>query len=167
MSEAKYGEGFIKHEFDEAIAIQEAIVEGERELATRHPVADVKRTLKGLLKEDDRFLKDLRRLGQEHDASGVAEEVAEPLVTLMRETASSAGEAESEAYEAHAVLLALKRKQQDSAAAMLMIAREQGDADLRDLARAFERGQKASADTLSESLGTLAVHIALADSAAA
>lgn len=48
-----------------------------------------------------------------------------------------------------------------------MIAREQGDADLRDLARAFERGQKASADTLSKSLGTLAVHIAQADSAAA
>jgi hypothetical protein len=65
------------------------------------------------------------------------------------------------------VLLALKRKQQDSAAAMAMIAREQGDADLRDVARAFERGQKASADALSDSLGTLAVRIALADSAAA
>lgn len=167
MSEAKHGEAFIKHEFDEAIAIQEAIVEGERELATRHPVADVKRTLKGLLKEDERFLKDLKRLGQKHDATGMAEEVAGPLVKLMQEAASSAGEAESEAYEAHAVLLTLKRKQQDSAAAMLMIAREQGDAGLRDAARAFERGQKTGADALSDSLGTLAVRIALADRAAA
>ena len=167
MSEAKYGEEFIKHEFDEAIAIQEAIVEGERDLATSHPVAAVKRTLKGMMKADERYLKALKRLGQRHDATGMAEEVAEPLVNLMQATASSAGEAESEAYEAHAVLLALKRKQQDSAAAMLMIAREQGDTDLRDAARDFERGQKLSADTLSDSLGALAVRIALADSAAA
>jgi Skp family chaperone for outer membrane proteins len=126
MSEAKAGEEFVKHEFDEAIAIQEAIVEGERALATSHPAAEVKRTLKSMLKDDQSFLKDLRRLGRQHDATGVAEEVAEPLVELMEMTASSAGEAESEAYEAHAVLITLKRKQQDSAAAILMIAREPG-----------------------------------------
>lgn len=46
------GEAFIKHEFDEAIAIEEAIVEGERQLATSHPVPEVKCTLKGMLKDD-------------------------------------------------------------------------------------------------------------------
>ena len=44
----------------------------------------------------------------------------------MDETAQSAAEAPSESYEAHAVLINLKRKQQDSAAAMLKIARERG-----------------------------------------
>lgn len=161
--------------------MQEAIVEGERGLATSHPAVDVKRTLKGMLKDDERFLKDLRRLGRQHDATGVAEDVtgvaedvtgvaevvAEALVELMETTASSAGEAESEAYEAHAVPLALKRKQQGSASAMVMIAREQGDTGLRDVAHALERGQKTNADILSESLGALAVRIAQQERATA
>ena len=37
MGEAKVGEEFIKHEFDEAIAIQRAIVEAEKTLSTAHP----------------------------------------------------------------------------------------------------------------------------------
>ena len=52
------------------------------------------------------------------------EEVAEALGSLADETAQKAGCEESEAYEAHAVLLNLKRKQQDSA-----------DADDQDRAR--------------------------------
>jgi hypothetical protein len=46
------------------------------------------------------------------------------MAELMKTTLESAPEAESEAYEAHAVLLSLKRKQQDSALAMVRIARD-------------------------------------------
>ena len=37
------GTEFIKHEFDEAIAIQQSIVESGSALSTSHPVAAVKR----------------------------------------------------------------------------------------------------------------------------
>ena len=37
MGEAKVGEAFIKHEFDEAIAIQQCIVDAETTLATSPP----------------------------------------------------------------------------------------------------------------------------------
>ena len=40
MSEAIYGEAFITHEFDEAIAIQQAIVDGAETLTTAHSRAE-------------------------------------------------------------------------------------------------------------------------------
>jgi hypothetical protein len=54
-------------------------------------------------------------------------------------------------YEAHAVLLNLKRKQMDSAGGMLAIARETNDAELRKAATAFQKAQKSSAETLTTS----------------
>jgi hypothetical protein len=79
---------------------------------------------------------------------------------LMDETLASAGEAESEAYEAHAVLLSLKRKQQDSGAAMIRIARDRKDAELRDAATEFERAQREGAKALADALAAFAVRIA-------
>ena len=78
----------------------------------------------------------------------------------MDETAQSAAEAPSESYEAHAVLINLKRKQQDSAAAMIKIAREQKDTDLRDAATEFGKATKASAQELADDLALFAVEIA-------
>jgi hypothetical protein len=88
--------------------------------------------------------------------------VAEALGSLADETAAKAGSEESEAYEAHAVLLNLKRKQQDSADAMIKIARDRKDADLRDAATKMKREIKASADGLAKSLADFAARIASA-----
>ncbi len=160
MGEAKVGEEFIKHELDEAIAIQRAIVDAAQQLSESHPFDEAKRVIKSGLKEDRRYLTELEKLGREHGATGEVEEVAGGLQQLMQETAQKASEAESEAYEAHAVLLNLKRKQQDSAAAMLKIARSQKDTKMRDAAREFERGTKEAAKQLSTSLAAFAVQIA-------
>ena len=160
MGEAKYGDEFIKHEFDEAIAVQRAIVEAERQLARSHPYADAKQLIAGTMREDERGLRDLERLGKPYGATGEVEEVAAGLQALMRETAQHAHEAESEAYEAHAVLLNLKRKQQDSASAMLKIARSQRNTEVRDAAKEFLRVQKTSAQALADSLAEFAVVIA-------
>ncbi|HEX5939909.1 MAG TPA: hypothetical protein VFZ12_06080, partial [Dehalococcoidia bacterium] len=62
-----------------------------------------------------RHLQELQKFGKPFGASGKREEVADALGSLADETSAKAGEEESEAYEAHAVLLNLKRKQQDSA----------------------------------------------------
>ena len=78
----------------------------------------------------------------------------------MSETLGSADEAESEAYEAHAVLLTLKRKQQDSASAMLKIARAMKETEMRDAAKEFERAQRESSRALAKSLADFAVKIA-------
>jgi hypothetical protein len=160
MSGAKYGDEFITHEFDEAIAIQQAIVDGAEKLATAHSRAQSKKLIKTTLREDEKFLGELRRLGKKHDATGKLEGVALSLKDLMDETAQSAAEAPSESYEAHAVLINLKRKQQDSAAAMVKIAREQKDTDLRDSALAFGKATKASAQELADDLALFAVEIA-------
>ena len=56
--------------------------------------------------------------------------------------------------------LNLKRKQQDSAAAMLKIAREMDDTELRDAAAEFGKVTKASAQALADELATFAVQIA-------
>jgi len=160
MSEAKYGEDFITHEFDESIAIQQAIVDGATSLAKSHPRAAAKQAITTVLKEDRVFLKTLKQLGKKHAATGKAEGVALALKNLMEETAESAGEAPSEAYEAHAVLINLKRKQQDSASAMLKIARELGDDELRDAAIEFGKATKASAQLLADDLAVFAVEIA-------
>lgn len=163
MSEAKTGEAFITHEFDEAIAIQQAIVTAETSLSEDHPRASTKRIISAALKDDQRFLKELKRLGKQHDATGKVEGVAEALKSLMEETTESATEAESEAYEAHAVLVNLKRKQQDSGPAMVRIARETGDDELLKSATEFTNATKVSADELAGELAAFAVEIATAE----
>jgi hypothetical protein len=65
------------------------------------------------------------------------------------------------------VLLSLKRKQQDSGAAMIKIARELGDAELRDAATVFERGQREGAKAIADSLAAFAVQIATTEAPAA
>jgi hypothetical protein len=162
MAEAKVGDEFITHEFDEAIAIHRGIIEAERSLAATHPLPEVKRALKGYLKEDERFLSELEALGADKGATGKVEEVAASMTELMETTLQSAPEAESEAYEAHAVLLSLKRKQQDSGLAMMRIARQLKDTKLRDAATRFERGQRQAAKELGRSLAEFARRIAAA-----
>ena len=159
---AKTGEEFIKHEFDEAIAVQQSIVEAETTLAESHPVGSAKTAIKQSMKLDQRYLKDLQTLGRQHGATGEVEDVAGGLKELMEqtlETAQTEG-ADSDYYEAHAVLLNLKRKQMDSAGGMLKIARDQKDTKLRDAALAFERDQKATSKDLAAELATYAVQIA-------
>ena len=58
------------------------------------------------------------------------------------------------------MLLSLKRKQQDAGAAMLRIARARKDAELRDAATGFERGQREGAKILADSLAAFAAEIA-------
>jgi hypothetical protein len=162
MGEAKSGDEFIKHEFDEAIAIQQAIVTAEQRLAKIHPLPDAKTALADAAKEDAEFLRKLKALGKPWGATGVAEEVAEALQELAEETGESAAEAPSEAYEAQAVVVNMKRKQQDSAAGMLEIARSRGDEELMAAASEFGEIQKAGAQTLADSLAAFAVVIASA-----
>jgi len=156
------GTEFIKHEFDEAIAIQQSIVNAATKLSTSHPVSEVKRQVKADLRVDQRHLEELQKFGKPFGARGKREEVAEALGSLADETSAKAGEEESEAYEAHAVLLNLKRKQQDSADAMVKIARDRKDTELRDAATKMKREIKASADGLGKSLADFAVRIATA-----
>jgi len=156
------GTDFIKHEFDEAIAIQQSIIASGKALSTSHPVAAVKRQLTADLKVDQRHLEQLQKFGKPYGATGKREEVAEALGSLADETSQKAGEEESEAYEAHAVLLNLKRKQQDSADAVIKIARDRKESDLRDAAMTMKKEIKASADALGTSLADFAVRIASA-----
>ena len=156
------GTEFIKHEFDEAIAIQQSIVAAGRKLSTSHPVAATKRQIKTAVTVDERHLTQLQKFGKPFGASGKREEVAEALGTLADETSAKAASEESEAYEAHAVLLNLKRKQQDSADAMIKIARDRKETDLRDAATKMKKEIKASADDLGKSLAEFAVRIASA-----
>lgn len=160
MSEAKTGEAFITHELDEAIAIQRSIVKAEKSLGRDHPSESAKELILETLKADEQFLKQLEMLGKPKGATGKSEEVATALGELATETTEKAGEAKSEAYEAHAVLLNLKRKQQDSASAMIKIASAVQDTEMRDAATKFERDTKASAQALSMELAALAVEIA-------
>ena len=146
MGEAKVGDEFIKHEFDEAIAIHGGIVEAETQLAKSHPVPGGARQHQGAAQGGPGASSSSSgSLGEPYGATGEVEEVAGSMLELMTATLESAGEAESEAYEAHAVLLSLKRKQQDSGAAMLRIARARKDTELRDAATEFERGQREGA----------------------
>ena len=160
MGEAKVGEAFVTHEFDEAIAIHRAIVEAEEQLSKSHPAADAKRAIKAELTKDQRFLRQLEKLGAQHGASGKVEEVAGSMKQLMEETTEHATEAASEAYEAHAVLVSLKRKQQDSSAAMLKIARALKDTEMRDAAIDLAKATKAGAQELADQLAEFAVTIA-------
>jgi hypothetical protein len=164
MGEAKVGDEFITHEFDEAIAIQQCIVDAETKLSTKHPVASAKKAIKASLADDRAFLSQLEALGKQHDATGKVEDVASGLKDLMEETLETATTegADSDFYEAHAVLLNLKRKQMDSAGGMLAIARETKDAELRTAATEFQRAQKASSESLADELADYAVRIATA-----
>jgi hypothetical protein len=156
------GTELIKHEFDEAIAIQQTIVESGSLLAEKHPIAAVKRQLSAAGKVDRRHLEQLTKFGAPYGAAGKREEVAGALSTLAEETAAKADSEESEAYEAHAVLLNLKRKQQDSADAIIKIARDRKETELRDAATKMKREIKAGADDLAKSLADFAVQIAAA-----
>jgi hypothetical protein len=156
------GTEFITHEFDEAIAIQQSIVAAGKALSTSHPVAAVKRQLSSDLKVDQRHLSELQKFGKPYGAKGKREEVAEALGSLADETSRKAGSEESEAYEAHAVLLNLKRKQQDSADAVIKIALDRKETELRDAAMKMKKEIKASADALGKSLADFAVRIASA-----
>jgi len=156
------GTEFITHEFDEAIAIQQSIRDAGTKLSRSHPVPAVKRQLTADLKVDERHLAELQKFGKPFGAVGKREEVAEALGSLADESSRKADSEESEAYEAHAVLLNLKRKQQDSADAMIKIARDRKDTDLRDSAMKMKKEIKASADALGKSLADFAVQIASA-----
>jgi hypothetical protein len=167
MGEAKVGDEFITHEFDEAIAVQQSIVDAETTLSTKHPLGSAKTALKASLADDEAFLKQLRTLGKGHDATGKVEDVAGGLKKLMEETletATTEGE-DSDFYEAHAVLLNLKRKQMDSAGGMLEIARATKDDELQKAAREFQRAQKTTSESLADELATYAARIATAASA--
>jgi hypothetical protein len=164
MGEPKTGEEFITHEYDEAIAVQQSIVDAETTLSTKHPVTSAKAAIKAALSEDKEFLRQLKALGKPHGATGKIEDVAEGLTELMTETlgtATSAG-ADSDYYEAHAVLLNIKRKQMDSAGGMLEIARATGDTQLRTASTAFAKAQKASCQVLADELAGYAAKIATA-----
>jgi hypothetical protein len=167
MGEAKEGKAFIRHEFDEAISVHKAIVEAERILAEAHPMEEAKRAIGRMLADDEACLADLRKLGKRYGATGKAEEVAAAMVELSTSTNESAGEAPSEAYEAHAVLLAMLRKQQDSASAVARIASELDDRDTKIAATRMHKAVMVEADELAGLLGTLAVDIATKSGVAA
>jgi hypothetical protein len=162
MGEAKMGADFIRHEFDEAIAIQQCIVDAESALSTAHPVDSARRAIGSALAADERYLQQIKTLGSRFHATGQTEDVADGLKSLMEstlETATTDGN-DSDFYEAHAVLLNLKRKQCDSAGGILAIARDQKNAKLRDAARDFRAGQKLTSAALTKELAAYAVQIA-------
>lgn len=160
MGEAKQGQEFIQHEFDEAIAVHQAIVEAERILAEAHPLPEAKDAIGRMLKVDEKCLKQLQELGGRFGATGKAEEVAGAMQELSQTTTQSASEAPSEAYEAHAVLLTMLRKQQDSSASIMKVAQEMGEKDIKEAATEMQKATKAEADELAKLLATLAVQIA-------
>lgn len=82
----------------------------------------------------------------------------------MEEVLATATEdgADSDYYEAHAVLLNLKRKQMDSAGGMLEIARATKDAELHAAATAFKAAQTASCKALADELALYAAQISTA-----
>src|SRR5215203_271580 len=160
MAEAKQGQSFIQHEFDEAIVVQRCIVEAERVLAEAHPLPAAKTAIGKLMKNDEKALQQLTQLGERFGATGKAEEVAGSMQELSNTVNESAEEAPSEAYEAHAVLLNMLRKQQDSAGAMVKIAREMGDDEVKTAATEMQKASKAGAEELSTLLAQLAVQIA-------
>ena len=154
------GQGFIKHEFDEAIAIQQCVVAAGRQLGEAHPLPEAQQALKEQLKVDERHLQQLQQFGGEFGATGEVEDVAGGMIELMQQTLAKATEDESEAYEAHAVLLSLKRKQQDSSMSVMKIAKEIGNRELRDAAVEMNKEIKGGAEQMADLLATFAVRIA-------
>lgn len=156
------GQEFVTHEFDEAIAVQQAIVAAGEKLSREHPWADARRVIQSSLRQDRSQLAELQKYGKKFGAAGKREEVAGALAKLMEETAAKASSEDSEAYEAQAVLINLKRKQQDSADAVHKMARDLGEPALRDSALKMKRAIKRSADELAKNLSKFAVRIASA-----
>jgi hypothetical protein len=160
VAEPKTGEAFLRHEFDEAIAIQAALVEATGTLIACHPDELSRSVLQAAAPHDASVLATLQQLGEQHGATGIQEEVAGSIVELLAATSSSAASAPSEAYEAHAVILSAKRKQADAAGAMRRIARDQGDVALHGIALAMEQRQKVDAAQLADALAGFAVTLA-------
>ncbi len=162
MGEAKWGEEFITHEYDEAISIHQAIVDAEAKLAKSHPIASARDAIKTSLGDDRDWLAQLKRLGKPHGATGKREDVSKGLCELLEETVQHATEegTQSEFYEAHAVLLTLKRKQMDSATAMRRIATATKDEALKKAATEFGRGQRSASQDLCRELAKMARGIA-------
>jgi hypothetical protein len=155
------GQEFIRHEFDEAIAVQQSIVDGAGELAQVHPLPDGKKQLQAVARDAERWLKRLKKRGQQFGATGEKEDVAEAIDKLAKKTLKSArGGEPSEVYEAQAVILNALRKQQDSAGAVVKIARSLKDKQMADEASEMQKATKSSADDLSKDLAKLAVVIA-------
>ena len=71
------GQAFITHEFNEAIAVQEAIVESGRQLSESVTVLDAQKSLKQGLKEDERLLKELQKLGEKFGDTDVRDKAGE------------------------------------------------------------------------------------------
>jgi hypothetical protein len=83
--------------------------------------------------------------------------------SLMQKTLRKAQEPqadESEAYEAHAVLLTLARKQQDATVSLIKVAKEAGDQKLGRSARAMQHDLNSTTKQLADLLGAFAVRIA-------
>jgi len=157
------GAEFIKHEYDEGIAIQQTIVAAAEELGKTHPVASAKELIQAQLEVDRRHLTELETLGATHGAKGKKEDVARGMSTLMTKTlekATTKEREESDVYEAHAVLLSLKRKQLDSAGGMLKTSTERGDTTAAAAHGKHHRELKTATQALSESLASFAVRIA-------
>lgn len=157
------GREFIKHEFDEAIEMQKNIVSSAKELAGAHPLASSRAALKELQPTVEAQLETLESFGALFDAKGKKEDVVKGMETLMKKMLSKATEKDAEdsdVYEAHAVLLGLLRKQQDSAPAVYAIAQEREDRKLAAAARKMKRELDAGTKTLQEELAKFAVHIA-------
>lgn len=155
------GEEFIKHEFDEAIAVQQTIVRGAKELASVHPIGTTRTSLKTAGREAERWLDRLEKAGSKFGATGKREDVASGIDELAVTTLKSAkGGEPSEVYEAHAVVVNAMRKQQDSAGAVIKIATSLRDRELAAEAREMQRATRKAADGLARQLSELAVVIA-------
>jgi hypothetical protein len=155
------GQEFIRHEFDEAIAVQQSIVQGATQLSQVHPMAPVKRQLQTASRDSEKWLKRLQTAGSKFGATGAKEDVAQGIDALAQTTLRNAqGGEPSEVYEAHAVLINAVRKQQDSAGSIIKIARSLRDRELANEAREMQRASKQTADGLAKSLTELAVVIA-------
>jgi hypothetical protein len=160
MADGKQGDASFQHEFDEAIAVQQAIVDAGRVLAESHPLKEAQDAIGRMTKDDEKCLRQLQQLGKKFGATGKAEEVAGAMQELSQTTTKSAEEAPSEAYEAHAVLLTMLRKQQDSSSAMVKIAQEMDDRETKEAATEMQKQIKTEADELSKLLSQFAVQIA-------
>ena len=159
------GKEFVKHEFDEGISIQEVIVAAAEKLAPLHPLPEAQQLLARMSKADQQQLETLKALGEPYVAKGKLEDVSKGLADLMKDMTHKATLKKSEpsdAYEAHAVLLTLKRKQQDSAAAIQRIGAEIGERQLADAAGKMAQAAEQDSKALAASLATLAVQLATA-----
>lgn len=155
------GQDFIRHEFDEAIAVQQSIVRGAQGLAEVHPLPEAKRQLKTVARESEQWLKKLQKRGQKFGAHGEKEEVAGAIDELANTTLQNAQQGEpSEVYEAQAVVINALRKQQDSAGSIIKIARNLKDRELATEASEMQKATKKSADELAKNLSQFAVFIA-------